>query len=50
MQSAEKRMIKLRGFHHLENVIKGVKFVDGKIKQDERSLNNFETKSDRIAA
>lgn len=50
MQSAEKRFIKLRGFHHLENVIRGVKFVDGKINKDEKSLNSVETKSDRIAA
>lgn len=50
MQSAEKRFIKLRGFHHLENVIKGVKFVDGKMKKDEQLLDNTETKSDRIAA
>ena len=50
MKSAEKRFIKLRGFHHLENVIRGVKFVDGKINKDEKSVNSFETKSDRIAA
>ena len=31
MQSAEKRWIKLRGFHHLDNVIRGVKFKDGKL-------------------
>lgn len=29
MQSAQKRWIRLRGSQHLENVIKGVKFVDG---------------------
>jgi len=51
MQSAEKRFIKLRGFHHLENVIRGVKFVDGKINKDNADLlNSFEAKSDRIAA
>jgi len=50
MQSAQKRFIKLRGFHHLENVIRGVKCVDGKINKDEKSLNSVETKSDRIAA
>lgn len=37
MQSAQKRWIKLGGFHHLDNVIKGVKFVDGKM---ELNLNN----------
>lgn len=51
MQSAEKRFIKLRGFHHLENVIKGIKFVDGKINKDEQtSLNSLNVTSDRIAA
>lgn len=50
MQSAEKRMIKLRGFHHLENVIKGIKFVDGKINKDQLSQNNLDLPSDRIAA
>ncbi len=51
MQSAEKRIIKLREFHHLENAIKGIRFVDGKINKDEQtSLNRLNETSDRIAA
>jgi putative transposase len=34
MQSAQKSWIKLRGFHHLDNVIKGVKFKDGKMVEN----------------
>lgn len=33
IQSAEKHWIKLRGFHHLDNVIRGVKFKDGKLEK-----------------
>lgn len=51
MQSAEKRFIKLRGFHHLENVIKGIEFTDGKLNKNIMpSLMNLETNSDRMAA
>lgn len=51
MQSAEKRMIRLRGFHHLENVIKGIKFVDGKISNNEqKSLNSSNVNSEKVAA
>ncbi|OHE76725.1 MAG: transposase [Verrucomicrobia bacterium RIFCSPHIGHO2_12_FULL_41_10] len=34
MQSAQKRWIKLRGFHHLDNVIKGIQFKDGKMVEN----------------
>lgn len=49
MESAQKRWIKIRGFHHLDNVIRGVKFKDGKLQQEEKttSINN---NNDRIAA
>lgn len=54
MQSAEKRFIKLRGFHHLENVIRGVKFVDGKMEKNNSVGAETDaldvTSSDRIAA
>ena len=45
MQSAQKRWIRLRGFQHLENVIKGVKFVDGimesvKTTHDDKNIIN----------
>lgn len=46
MQSAEKHWIRLRGFHHLDNVIKGVKFINGKIDKTE----NETTKTQQIAA
>jgi transposase-like protein len=32
-QSASKKWIRLRGFHHLDNVIRGVKFRDGKLEK-----------------
>ena len=38
MQSAQKSWIRLRGFHHLDNVIKGVKFVNGKIDINNEGL------------
>ncbi len=34
MQSAQKRWIKLRGFHHLDDVIKGIKFINGKLEKN----------------
>ncbi len=34
MQSAQKRWIKLRGFHHLNNVMKGIKFINGKLEKN----------------
>ena len=41
MQSAQKRWIRLRGFHHLDNVIRGVPFKDGKLVENvnESSIN-----------
>lgn len=52
MQSAQKRWIKLRGFHHLDNVIKGVKFTDGKMVQNKINEQNLVTTGaqERIAA
>lgn len=38
MQSAQKSWIKLRGFHHLDNVIKGIKFINGKMEMNENNL------------
>src|SRR3990167_4334100 len=38
MQSAQKNWIRLRGFHHLDNVIKGVKFTNGKMQVDGENL------------
>ena len=38
MQSAQKRLIKLRGFHHLDNVIRGVKFINGKMNLNENEV------------
>ena len=41
IQSAEKNWIRLRGFHHLDNVIKGVRFKDGiLIDQEDNFLTN----------
>jgi len=40
MQSAQKRWIRLRGFQHLENVIKGVKFIDGKMEREKTTHND----------
>ena len=51
MQSAQKSWIRLRGFHHLDNVIKGIKFTDGKLDLDESSNNNLlKTDSQQVAA
>ncbi len=38
VQSAQKNWIKLRGFHHLDNVIKGIKFKDGKLLENNNLL------------
>ena len=38
MKGAQKSWIRLRGFHHLVNVIKGVKFTNGKL-----DLNHIDT-------
>ena len=47
MQSAEKRWIRLRGFHHLDNVIRGIPFKDGKlVKKEEALLTNEQSKQD----
>ena len=52
MESAQKRWHRLRGFRQLDNVIKGVKFVDGKISNEGAVIiTDAENKStDRIAA
>ena len=34
MQSAQKRWRKLKGFHQLDNVLRGIKFVDGKVDKN----------------
>lgn len=49
MQSAQKRWIRLRGFHHLDNVIRGVKFVDGKILKAEDNLPKNEPQTEVAA-
>ena len=53
MQSAQKRWIKIRGFHHLDNVIRGVKFKDGKLDKEEKittEVSEDKNANDRIAA
>lgn len=52
MQSAQKRWIKLRGFHHLDNVIKGVRFKDGKMELNSNNKDSYLTdeSQNRIAA
>lgn len=40
MQSAQKRWRTLCGFHHLDNVIQGVKFMDGKMEASKSLLIN----------
>jgi len=53
MQSAQKRWIKIRGFHHLDNVIRGVKFKDGKLDDGEKitaEISEDKNANDRIAA
>lgn len=39
MQSAQKNWIKLRGFHHIDNVIKGIPFIDGILQEQENNPN-----------
>jgi transposase-like protein len=39
MQSAQKRWIRLRGFHHLDNVIRGIPFKDGKLVENINDLS-----------
>ncbi len=34
MQSAQKRWRKLKGFHQLDNVLRGIKFIDGKVEEN----------------
>jgi putative transposase len=47
LQSAEKRWIRLRGFHHLNNVIRDIPFKDGKlVKKEDVSLTNGQLKQD----
>ena len=47
IQSAEKRWIRLRGFHHLDKVIRGVPFKDGILVKNESEFNiNEQTKQD----
>ena len=47
IQSAQKRWIRLRGFHHLDNVIRGVPFKDGKLVEKENNLAiNEQSKQD----
>ena len=51
MQSAQKNWIRLRGFHHIENVIKGLKFTDGILEDKNNRQNLLKEKSqNRIAA
>ena len=53
MQSAEKRWIKIRGFHHLDNVIRGVKFKDGRLEKESKTATASyltENLNDRAAA
>lgn len=42
MQSAEKRWLRLRGFHHLDNVIRGIPFRDGKLVENVNELSTNE--------
>ncbi|WP_187297741.1 IS256 family transposase, partial [Legionella pneumophila] len=47
IQSAQKLWIRLRGFHHLDNVIRGVPFKDGKLVEKENNLAiNEQSKQD----
>jgi len=46
MQSAQKNWIRLRGFHHLNNVIKGVKFANGKLVNSENTSLTTEQQQD----
>lgn len=47
MQSAQDNWIRLRGFHHLDNVIRGMPFKDGVlVKNNNDLLNNDQSKQD----
>ena len=50
MQSAQKRWIRLRGFHHLNNVMKGIKFINGKLENNIDSNFVKPESQNRIAA
>ena len=50
MQSAQKNWIKLRGFHHLDNVIRGVKFVNGMLEKNSNENHLLTETDNRIAA
>lgn len=52
MQSAQKRWIRIRGFHHVDNVIRGMKFKDGKLETEELVAKETDSKesSERVAA
>lgn len=51
MQSAQKNWIKLRGFHHINNVIQGIPFIDGILQKQENTPNNtLTTTHDQVAA
>lgn len=50
MQSAQKTWIKIRGFHHLDNVIRGVKFIDGELAEKTNEDNLLTETENRIAA
>lgn len=46
-ESAQKRWQRLRGFHYLAEVIRGVKFINGKKEEDK---NNRVSENERVAA
>lgn len=50
MQSAQKNWIRLRGFHHLDNVIRGIKFVNGVLVKNANENNLLTETDNRIAA
>lgn len=51
IQSAQKNWIRLRGFHHIDNVIKGLKFTDGILQNNENNKNSLtEISQNRVAA
>jgi transposase-like protein len=49
MESAQKRWIRLRGFHHIDNIMRGVKFTNGKIEREQDKLITTNTQH-RITA
>jgi putative transposase len=50
MQSAQRNWIKLRGFHHLDNVIRGVKFKNGQLEKNANEDVLLTETQNRIAA